>query len=160
MNRRQFVALSALPALAQVRPRIRLGIDLFSIRSQGWSPFQYLDYCFSQYVRVVHFSEIRFLGGLDPDLLRRVRVYSGRLGIDLEIGMRSICPTSTMFDPKLGTAEEQLSRMIEAARIIDSPIVRAVLGSAADRTPPGIDAHIEDTVHVLRAVRSRARDAG
>jgi len=160
MNRRQFLALGALPVLAQHSAAVRLGIDLFSIRSQGWGPFEYLDYCARQGARVVHFSEIRFLGSLEAEHLRQVREHAQRLGIQLEIGMRSICPTSTMFEPKLGSAEEQLVRMIEAAKTIGSPIVRAVLGSMADRTPPGIESHIEDTVRVLRAVRTRAADAG
>jgi len=160
MNRRQFLALGALPVLAQHSAAVRLGIDLFSIRSQGWSPFEYLDYCARQGARVVHFSEIRFLGSLEAEHLRQVREHAQQLGIQLEIGMRSICPTSTMFEPKLGTAEEQLVRMIEAAKTIGSPIVRAVLGSMADRTPPGIESHIEDTVRVLRAVRTRAVDTG
>jgi sugar phosphate isomerase/epimerase len=160
MNRRHFLALSALSALAQNQPPVKLGIDLFSIRSQGWTPFEYLDYCARWGARVVHFSEIRFLGGLEPDHLRQVRKDAERLGIQVEIGMRSVCPTSAMFEAKLGSAEEQLTRMIAAAKTIGSPIVRAVLGSMADRTPPGIEAHIEDTVSVLRAVRSRAMDAG
>jgi sugar phosphate isomerase/epimerase len=160
MNRRQFLALSTLPALAQNQMPVKLGIDLFSIRSQGWTPFEYLDYCVRWGARVVHFSEIRFLGSLEPEHLGQVRVHAERLGIQVEIGMRSICPTSAMFEAKLGSAEEQLTRMIVAAKTIGSPIVRAVLGSMADRTPPGIEAHIEDTVRVLRTVRSRAMDSG
>ena len=38
--------------------------------------------------------------------------------------------------PKQGTAEEQLTRMIQSAKIAGSPIVRAVLGSSADRSRP------------------------
>ncbi len=139
---------------------VRLGIDLFSLRSQGWTPFEYLDYCARWKARVVHFSEIRFLGGLEPEHLRQVRARAEQLGIEVEIGMRSICPSSTMFDPTQGTAEEQLTRMIDAAGIIGSPIVRAVLGSMEDRKPPGIEPHIEDTVRVLRACRSKALDNG
>ncbi len=147
-------------ALAQSRAPVRLGIDLFSIRSQGWTAFEYLDYCARWKARVVHFSEIRFLGSLDPEHLRKVRARAEQLGIEVEIGMRSICPSSTMFDPKQGSAEEQLGRMIDAARIIGSPIVRAVLGSMEDRKPPGIEGHIEDTVRVLRASRARVLDNG
>ena len=51
---------------------------------------------------------------------------SAKLGFELEIGMRSICPTSNMFDKKEGTAEEQLTRMIDAADTVGSHIVRAV----------------------------------
>jgi len=31
--------------------------------------------------------------------------WKAKLGIEVELGMRSICPTSKAFDPKLGTAE-------------------------------------------------------
>lgn len=162
MKRRQFLLAGAGLACgwAQNSGGVRLGIDLFSIRDSGWSPFEYLDYCGRQGAQVVHFSEIRFVGSLETEHLKKVRAHADKLGIQCEIGMRSICPSSTMFDPKQGTAEEQLSRMIAAAVAIGSPIVRAVLGSMDDRTAPGIDGHIEDTVKVLRASRSRALDSG
>jgi 3-oxoisoapionate decarboxylase len=166
MNRRKFIGAStsalalAQSALPQAAPNVRLGIDLFSIRSQGWSPFEYLDYCGRQGAKVVHFSEVRFLGSLEPEHLKQVREHAQKLGIQIEIGMRSICPSSKLFDSKQGSAEEQLTRMISAAQVIGSPIVRAVLGSMEDRQPPGIEAHIEDTVKVLRSVRSRVLDAG
>jgi sugar phosphate isomerase/epimerase len=93
-----------------------------------------------------------------PENLRAVREHAQKLDIEVEIGMRSICPTSKMFDPSQGTAEEQLNRMIEAANLVGSKIVRAVLGSGDDRGPGPIEAHIEDTVRVLRNVRSHATD--
>jgi 3-oxoisoapionate decarboxylase len=161
MTRRQFaIAAATTAAIAQDKTPVKLGVDLFSIRSQGWTPFEYLDYCARWKARVVHFSEIRFLGGLEPEHLLKVRAHAEKLGIEIEIGMRSICPSSKMFDPKQGAAEEQLASMIERARIIGSPIVRAVLGSMDDRKPPGIEPHIEDTVRVLRSVRSRVLDNG
>lgn len=163
MNRRQFIAsgATAAAALAQGWQPVKLGIDLFSIRDSGYSPFEYLDYCARQGAKVVHFSEIRFVGSLEPDHLKKVRAHAEQLHIELEIGMRSICPSSAMFDAKQGTAEEQITRMMDAAVAIGSPIVRAVLGNMDDRTvPPGIEAHIEDSVRVLRAVRSKAMDRG
>ena len=132
MNRREFVALAAatpLAAMSKPQTSVRLGIDIFSLRSQNWTPFQYLDYAAKQQVQVVHFSEIRFLGSLDPENLKKVREHAEGLGLQLEIGMKSICPSSKMFDASAGTAEQQLSRMIDSAKIIGSPIVRAVLGS-------------------------------
>jgi len=151
---------SLAPLAAQAAaPQVKLGIDLFSLRSQGWTPFQYLDYCAAQKATVVHFSEIRFIGNLQPDNLLKVRAWAERKGIEVEIGMRSICPTSKMFDAKEGTAEEQLTRMIAAATLVGSKIVRCVLGSAEDRTPGPIGAHIESMVKVLRNMRSRAMDA-
>lgn len=164
MNRREFVTLAAATPFAGMttnsNAKVRLGIDIFSLRSQNWTPIQYLDYCATQKVQVVHFSEIRFLGSLDPANLRKVREHAESLGIQLEIGMRSICPTSKMFDPKAGTAQQQLTNMIDAAKIVGSPIVRAVLGSADDRKPGPIEARIEDTAQVLHSVRSKATGEG
>jgi sugar phosphate isomerase/epimerase len=161
MNRRAFLKLAALsPLAAAPAPAVKLGIDLFSLRSQNWTPFQLLDYSAAQKATVVHFSEVRFIGNLEPDNLRKVRQYAEGLGIEIEIGMRSICPTSKMFDAKAGTAEEQLSRMIDSARIAGSKIVRAVLGSSEDRKPGPLEKHIEATVAVLRNCRAKAMDAG
>ncbi|MES1261039.1 MAG: TIM barrel protein [Acidobacteriota bacterium] len=162
MTRREaMVFAGAAPLAAQAaNPPVKLGIDLFSIRSSGWTPFQYLDYCAAQKAKVVHFSEIRFIGNLQPDNLARVRAYAEQKGIEVEIGMKSICPTSKMFEAKEGTAEEQLTRMLAAAGTVGSKIVRCVLGSAEDRRPGPIDMHIESMVKVLRNVRARTLDAG
>jgi sugar phosphate isomerase/epimerase len=161
MLRRTFLATSGLALAAPASKPVRFGVDVFSLRSTEWTPFQVLDYCAGLKVQVVHFSEIRFLGGLEEANLRKIRAYAQPLGLELQIGMRSICPSSKMFEPAQGTAEEQLSRMITAAKVIGSPLVRAVLGSAADRVGPVPFAqHIENTVKVLRAVKSRAVDAG
>ncbi len=140
---------------------VRFGIDLFSIRSLGWTPFQYLDYCAKQKARVVHFSEIRFIGSLEPENLKKVRAHAESLDIEVELGMRSICPSSKAFDLKAGTAEEQLSRMLDSARIVGSKIVRCFLGTMADRSGPlPIEGHIENSIKVLRNVRTRVVDSG
>jgi sugar phosphate isomerase/epimerase len=164
-NRRTFLQTLGAAALALGTPLraaaapVRFGLDMYSLGALNWTPFEQLDFAAKWKVKVVHFSEIRFLGSLEPDNLRRVRARADELGIDIEIGMRSICPTSAMFDKAQGTAEEQLARMIDAARIVRSPIVRAVLGSVADREG-GIQRHIESTIGVLRKMRSRVTDAG
>ena len=162
MTRRNVIGTLGASPLAGMAasPSVKLGVDLFSLRSQNWTPFQYLDYCAERKAKVVHFSEIRFIGGLEEQNLRRVREHAEKLGIEIEIGMRSICPTSKMFDAKAGTAEEQLTRMIESARIAGSKIVRAVLGSMEDRRPGPIEKHIESAVKVLHNVRSRVIDNG
>jgi sugar phosphate isomerase/epimerase len=163
MQRRRFLgAMAAAPAAlsaASALP-VRPGVDLFSLRAQGWTPFEHLDYCAKWGARVVHFSEIRFLGSLEDDHVRKVGEHAARLGIELEIGMRSICPTSSAFDAKQGTAEEQLAKVIRAASLAKSPLVRCFLGTMADRKSRPIEQHIENTVKVLRASRSRAQDAG
>jgi 3-oxoisoapionate decarboxylase len=171
MLRRTFVSAGAA-ALAQSvparaaqnapeKPKVKIGIDLFSIRSSAWTPFEYLDYCAKWNASVVHFSEIRFIGNLEQDHLRKIRAHAERHDIELEIGMRSICPTSKAFDASQGTAEQQIERMVNAANNVGSRIVRAFLGTMADRPgPTPIEAHIENTIKVLRNVRSRVVDSG
>ena len=163
MLRRTFlgVAGAAVLAPAETNPPVRLGIDLFSIRSSPYSPTEFLDYAAKQGAKVVHFSEIRFIGSLDDANLKQVREHADKLGIQVEIGMRSICPTSKAFDPTRGAAQEQIERMIHAATVVGSPIVRAFLGTAEDRQGPvPIEGHIENTVKVLKSVRSRVLDSG
>jgi 3-oxoisoapionate decarboxylase len=166
MLRRTFVAGAgvtplAQSAAAQTRPKAKLGIDLFSVRSSGYTPFEYLDYSARHGANLVHFSEIRFIGSLEPDNLRKVRSHAEKLGIELELGMRSICPSSKAFDVAQGTAEQQIERMVTAAKHIGSPIVRCFLGTMNDRVGPvPIEGHIENTIKVLKNVRSKVVDAG
>jgi sugar phosphate isomerase/epimerase len=158
-------AAAAEPAAAQAKPNVRLGLDMYSVGAQQWTPFEQMDFAAKRNVKMVHFSEIRFLGSpdwkvaLDPANLRKVRARADELNLDVEIGMRSICPTSSGFDKAAGTAEEQLGRMVDAAKIMRSPIVRCVLGSQADRSGP-IEKHIEATAAVLKNTRSKIMDAG
>jgi sugar phosphate isomerase/epimerase len=140
---------------------VRLGLDMFSLRSQGWSPFEQLDFAARWGVGVAHYSEIRLLGGLEPDHLRRVRAHADERGIALELGMLSICPSAGIFDASRGSAEEQIAAMLPAARILGSPFVRCVVGRMEDRRlPGGIEQRIDDTIRVLEAVRTRVTDAG
>ncbi|MCW5966547.1 MAG: sugar phosphate isomerase/epimerase [Bryobacterales bacterium] len=169
MHRRQFLATTASltaaapEALAQSIPGapIKLGLDLFSVRDQGWSAFEMLDYAARQKVKYVQFSVTRFYGPQDPAHLHKVRAHADALGIKLETGMDSICPSSTRFPKDDGTAEQQLLRQLETAKIVGSPIVRCYLGSMADRkTEISFEKHIENMLGVLKNVRSRFVDAG
>lgn len=142
-------------------PLPRLGLDTYSLRAQNWDAFQQLDYCAGRGVKVVHFSEPRLVGGFERGHLERVRAHADSLGLDIEIGMLSICQTSGIFDRSQGTAEEQLGRAIDAAVMCGSPLVRCVLGNTFDRrTPGGIERHIDQVLQVLGRVRARVIDAG
>jgi Xylose isomerase-like TIM barrel. len=107
------------------------------------------------------FRRPRFLGSLEEGNLRKVRAHAERLGIELEIGTKSICPSSKSFVAAEGTAEQQLERMIVAAKTVNSKIIRAVLGTMADRVGAiPIEGHIENTIKVLRAMKSRIQGEG
>jgi 3-oxoisoapionate decarboxylase len=139
----------------------RLGLDVFSLRSQGLSAMAVLDFCGARGIGVVHFSEPRLLGPTDPESLQRLRAHADSLGIQLEVGMLSICPSATIFNPAGGRAEAQLIALFDVASALGSPFVRCVVGSFRDRVSPGgIEARIADAVGVLRNVRERALEAG
>jgi 3-oxoisoapionate decarboxylase len=134
---------------------------MYSLRSQGWTPFEQLDFCSRWGLEIVHFSEPRQIGGLDPDHLDRVAGHAAALGIQIELGMLSICPGASIFDRASGSAEDQIATMLAAARRVGSPILRCVVGRFTDRrSQGGIEQRIEETVAVLRSVRSRVIDAG
>lgn len=159
MTRREFTAMPLLAPAMNAANDVLLGVDLFSVRSQGWTAFEHLDYAAKFGAKVVHFSEIRFLGSLADDHVKKVAAHANRLGISLEIGMRSVCPTSTLFDAQQGTAEDQLKKVIRAANLAGSRLVRCFLGSMADRqTSLPLSGHIENTARVLRNCRQYALD--
>jgi sugar phosphate isomerase/epimerase len=140
---------------------MKLGIDVFSLRYQGWDAFQLLDYAQQQGLDVVHFSDLGPFERLDDGYLYEVKAEADRRSLALEAGMLSICPTASNFAEERGTAVEQLREMLHIAEILGSPIVRCVLGANADRTGElPLQAHIDATVATCRAVRDQALDLG
>lgn len=163
-TRRSFLAAAASSAAASATPsksRHRLGLDFFSLRSQGWSAFELLDFAAHNGAQVGHFSEPRFLGSTEPGHLQEVRAHAARLGLEIEVGFGSICPTSTRFVKEDGSAPDQLRRMLGVAQALGSKIVRCYLGSANERTGDlPLEAHIENTIASCKAVRDDFLRAG
>ena len=140
---------------------MKLGYDVFSLRFQGWNAIQHLEYAHKIGLDLVHFSDLSPFERLDDGYLQRVKVEADRLGLAIEVGMLSICPTAHIFAGERGTAVEQLEEMFHIAQILGSPIVRCVMGSNADRTGEvPLQAHIQATVDTCRAVREQALDLG
>ena len=141
--------------------RPKLGLDNYAIRALGWKAGRVLDYAATLRLDAVLFSDFDVYESLADDALRDLKRRADDLGITLYAGMLSICPTSVIFDPRRGTAEEQLRLCLRIARALGSPVARCVLGKVDDRRGPGgIAARIAETVAVLRRVRSEALDAG
>jgi len=144
-----------------MQPPPRLGFDNYALRSLGWKAGQILDHAATLKLDAVLFSDFDVYESLADDHLRDLKRRADDLGIALYTGMLSICPTSVIFDPKRGTAEEQLRLCLRIARLLGSPVARCVLGKVEDRrSPGGIAARMAETLAVLCAVRSEALDAG
>jgi len=140
---------------------VRLGIDTFSLRWQGWDAFQFLEYAAGLGLDNVHFSERGNLASLDEDYLRALKRRADEAGVTIELGMMSFDKHARLFDPALGTGEQQLIAMARAASVVGSPIVRCLLGSAEDRAGPvPLAEHFAECVRTLRAAAPMARDLG
>jgi len=174
MTRRDFTrTLTTLaPALALTNPMdlfsatrrrrpIKLGFDNFSIRGFGWKAPQLLNYAATQGVDTVLFSDLDVYESHDDAYLREIKAKADDLGIEIQAGTGGICPSSTAWDDRFGTAEEHLALVIRVAERLGSSVARCYQGRAEDRaTEGGLRARMADTVRVCKAVRSRALDAG
>lgn len=170
-HRRQFLKSAAAVtagslAASKLAPaadpkKLKLGFDNFSVRALGWKAPRLLDYAAEQKVDTILFSDLDVFESFEDAYLKDVRKKADDLGIEVQAGTGGICPSSTRFNKKWGTAEELLALTIKVAEAMGSKAARCYLGGAADRTSEGgIEARIEDTVAVCKKVKSRALDAG
>ncbi len=140
---------------------MRLGIDSYSLRWQGWDAFQILEYSARVGLDNVHFSERRNLASLDEDYLMSLKRRAAELGLAVEIGMGSFDRLSTSFRSEHGSGEQQLTDMLRAAKVVGSPVVRCFLGTQNDRLGTvTVQQHLEECARTLRAVAPLARDLG
>ncbi|HOK45572.1 MAG TPA: sugar phosphate isomerase/epimerase [Bryobacteraceae bacterium] len=165
MLRRTFLqtAGGAAAATASAAPaaRIKLGIDAYSIRDWRWRALDLLNYAGHLKLDIIQLSSLDNYESLDAAHLQKVREDAERRGIEIEAGIGCICPTSSAWNPATGDAVQYVLKGLSVARAVGSKAMRCFLGSGADRRGKlPIEAHIEATVKVLRAVRSQALDAG
>ncbi len=140
---------------------VALGLDNFAVRAQGWKATRLIEYAAGLGVDSLFISDLESFDTLEEPALRKLREEATARNVSLHVGTWSVCPTSKAFRAQNGTAEEQLSRVIRAARLLGSPVARVVLGTWEDRlTPGGIGRHIDSLVAVLKGGRSEALDAG
>jgi sugar phosphate isomerase/epimerase len=164
MTRREcLLAGGALLGVAAARrPSTKIGVELGCIGANKWTPYQFLDYFKKVGISAPQFSAATLgvkPGDVDEAELRKVRDYAENLGITLRAySGRSICPTSSGFDARSGTAEQQIARDLRIARIIGASCMRVVLGSFKER--PEIGRHLESMIQVIQNVRSLVHDAG
>ena len=139
----------------------KLGFDNYALRALGWKAGEILDHAAALKLDAVLFSDFDVYESLADDCLRDLRRRADDLGIQIYAGMLSICPSSVIFDPRRGTAEQQLRLCLRIAKLLGSPVARCVLGKVEDRrSPGGIAARLAETLAILRAVRSEALDTG
>jgi sugar phosphate isomerase/epimerase len=151
---------SPAPARAEgARPP--LGLDNFAVRAMGWKAPQLVDYAASTGCDSLFITDLDAFESLEAASLRSLRERAAGLGVAIQVGTWSICPTSKAFRPNRGTAEEHLALGLRVAHGVGSPVLRVVLGTWEDRlSDGGIARHVEETVRVVRGGRALAQDLG
>ncbi|MGA2133086.1 MAG: sugar phosphate isomerase/epimerase [Bryobacteraceae bacterium] len=140
---------------------IKLGFDSYSIRAFRWKAIELLDYAAQLKLDTVQLSSLDDYESLDPAYLQRVKEHAARVGIAIDAGIGCICPSSPAYNKKDGTPEEYLARGLRVSKALGSHVMRCYMGTRDNRrTALPLAAHIDNTVKVLRAVRSEALDAG
>ncbi len=171
MHRRDYLKSLALTAgslaladparAAETTTRLKLGFDNFSLRAFGWKAAQLLDYAAEQKVDALLISDLDSYESLETPHLKEISAKAKALGIELQAGTLSLCPTSSHFSNKRGTAQEHAKLLVRVAHDLGSPVARCVLGFGDDRkTPGGIFARMKDMAAVLKDVKSYAQDHG
>lgn len=142
-------------------PPLALGIDNFALRAFGWKAPDLIRYAAELKLDTLFLSDLDCLPSLEEAELRAIKTQADAAGLALYVGSWSICPSSTTFKKKWGTAQDHLRTGIRVARTLGSPVLRVILGNMEDRkTPGGIAARIADTVQVLKSMRNEAVDSG
>jgi sugar phosphate isomerase/epimerase len=140
---------------------MRLGLDTYSLRWQGWDAARLLEYAAGLGLDNVQFSERSALASLDTRYLQDLKRRADELGLTIEVGMLSPDRFSSFFRPQYGNGEQQLADMLRAAPVVGSPIVRCVLGGQAERLGSlPFAQHVDEFLRVVRDVAPLARDLG
>ncbi len=137
---------------------IPIGLNTYCLRGLKWNDAQLLDYAASLKLDAVFLQDSLDPAAMEPAHWKEVREHADRLGLHLETGGAAILPRNAEdFAPQVA----RLRKNIERAKIMGSPIVRALLAGDRAHFPPGtVEQHIETAIRQLREVRQQALDAG
>jgi sugar phosphate isomerase/epimerase len=153
--------VAASAAMSAAGDGIRLGLDTYSIRDFKWKAMQLLDYAGGLKLDAIQISSLDEFESLEPAHLARVRDRANSLGIKIDAGIGSVCPTSGSWRPQWGTPREYLVRGLQAAKAVGATSMRCFLGSAAERRGSlPIEAHMEAMIKSLQSARNEALESG
>ncbi len=138
---------------------IRLGFDSYSLRAFQWKALQFIDYAASLKLDTVQISSVDDYESIEPAHLERVKNYAAQRGIAIDGGTGCVCPTSSSYKPKTMDPVAYTLEGLRVAHAVGATGMRCFLGSRPDRLGPlPIEAHMESTIKVFKAVRQQALD--
>ena len=162
-------AMAAAGGFAQESPeaasddstRVPLGLDGHSMRAMKWKAPQFIEFAAEQNLDAVLINNLPLFESLEESYLRGLKETADRHGLRIYMGAGSICENGSSFNDKYGDAKTFLAEGIRVATIVGSPVVTVRIGKLADRyLEGGIGPRIDASVKVLKALKSRALDAG
>lgn len=169
MHRRTFLqslpAAAAFAAAAQQNPTneipVKLGFDTYSLRAFKWKAPQLVDYAGSLKLDTIQLSSLDDYESTEPAYLQKVKDQAARHNMVLDGGMGCICPSSHSFSKDGPPARDRVLQGLRVAKGIGAKAMRCFMGSSADRSGPvPLEAHMLNTIDVLKSVRSQALDMG
>ena len=83
--------------------KLKLGFDNYSIRALKWKARRILVYAAALKVDTVLLSDLDVYESLGEPYLKDLRARADDLGIEVQVGMLSICPDSKLFSNRLMT---------------------------------------------------------
>lgn len=168
LNRRDFLYQTAFTTAALTASKLKasdsrplIGMDHFAVRATGWKAGQFIDYAASLKLDTCFISELHVFENFEDSYLKGLKAQADKAGLKLYVGTGSVCPTSNTWKDTYGTGEEHLALTIRVAKALGSPVARCYLGNQKDRaTDGGIQKHIEATLKVIQANKTRAEAEG
>ena len=161
MLRRTFLETVAIggAAFAQNPPgRMRLGLDAYTLRAFRWKADQLIDYAASLGLDSLQL-DMGDLESREPAYLKRVAEHARDKGIYLDTATGCICPTSSAYQPKTKDPVQYMVDSLRTANHLGVTVMRCFMGSRPERQgPKPVQAHIDATIGVFRAVRTQAQD--
>jgi 3-oxoisoapionate decarboxylase len=157
------LASAALPriAAAEPSPKLMLGLDAHSVRGMKWSAVPLIKYAGQQKLDAVLLNGLNYFESLEEAPLTKLKALADGQNVKIRIGAGGISGGSPAFKPTFGTPEQALAKAVQVAVALGSPTVNVKIGSIDDRyTPGGIEARMEEAIATMKALRSRAQDAG
>lgn len=146
---------------APASPKVMLGLDGHSMRGMKWTAMPLIQYAASQKLGAVLLNGFHYFESLDDAHLKQVKAFADSKGVQIRVGAGGVSKGASSFKPTYGTPEEAMITGIRVAKALGSPTVNCRIGAIADRyTPGGIRARIAEAVATLKAIGSRAQDAG
>ena len=77
---------------------MKLGLDAYTIRSQGWDVFQQIDYCQRVGFQLLQ-TGIKAIPDLGSPALAKVRAFAQERAVELELALGCISPTTATAWP-------------------------------------------------------------